>query len=298
MSKVEEAKEKIEKNKELEAIKFIKEHKLGFVLGIGLVLGFPYIINWIYLKFHFPFVEGNANEWISFLGNYSGGILGGIIAYMVARMQIKNQIRQNDLALKKDQIKYFKFYKDTLAQRHKSLAQYCLGFEDLLNTNSIDNSDIENFRKTYYQTLKSNDGIKLTKDKEYAVATISQTKVDLLDRISKDLLLKINSGEVFSNLLEIINKYNEYYDFLMYDTLESREERLRLIEKINNVKEIDTERITIYESQLNLNDQQIRVGIIKKARAIQDIVFGTFVSDMESLISDLSELIREYEELK
>ena len=42
---------------------------------------------------------GKEGDWISFLGNYSGGIIGGIVALLVAKFQLKRQNKQEYLKM-------------------------------------------------------------------------------------------------------------------------------------------------------------------------------------------------------
>jgi hypothetical protein len=59
---------------------------------ILLTISIPILINYLLLTWKAPGVYGNADSWLGFLANYSGGIIGGVVAYIVANSQIRTQI--------------------------------------------------------------------------------------------------------------------------------------------------------------------------------------------------------------
>ncbi|RSL29962.1 hypothetical protein D7Z54_28495 [Salibacterium salarium] len=61
---------------------------------IFLVIIFPILLSQFIRLPLGHWTIGNEGSWVSFLGNYSGGVLGGIIAFLVARDQIKKQQKQ------------------------------------------------------------------------------------------------------------------------------------------------------------------------------------------------------------
>ncbi|REJ18656.1 MAG: hypothetical protein C6W57_03345 [Caldibacillus debilis] len=66
----------------------------------------PIIVNIIMFIPSFGLAASTTDNWLSFFGNYSGGIVGGIVAYIIAASQIK---AQNDEKIK-DEIKNSRSY--------------------------------------------------------------------------------------------------------------------------------------------------------------------------------------------
>lgn len=71
-----------EKNKNLKYI----------LLSLGALLLVPVVLNMTIFQFGTRFTYGDGDEWLSFWGNYSGGILSAFVAYYVANSQIKKQL--------------------------------------------------------------------------------------------------------------------------------------------------------------------------------------------------------------
>ncbi|MGP4076998.1 hypothetical protein [Halobacillus sp. K22] len=67
----------------------LKNKKFWWVLCVFLF--FPIIFNYTALQFSGWRVQGNEDSWISFWGNYSGGILSAFVAYIVANSQVEKQ---------------------------------------------------------------------------------------------------------------------------------------------------------------------------------------------------------------
>jgi hypothetical protein len=62
------------------------------VVGVtGVVLLAPVILNMTLFQFTTPWTYGDGDEWLSFWGNYSGGLISAVVAYIVANFQIKKQ---------------------------------------------------------------------------------------------------------------------------------------------------------------------------------------------------------------
>ncbi|MCQ6265594.1 hypothetical protein M1K46_07945 [Fictibacillus sp. WQ 8-8] len=67
------------------------------VIKYGLILLlFPVVINFTVFSAKLPWVFGNEDNWLSFWGNYTGGVISAIVAFFVASSQINKQL-QNDL---------------------------------------------------------------------------------------------------------------------------------------------------------------------------------------------------------
>lgn len=59
-----------------------------------LILSGPVIVNIILSIPSLGLAASNEDVWLSFFGNYIGGIMGGIVAYLIARIQIVEQREQ------------------------------------------------------------------------------------------------------------------------------------------------------------------------------------------------------------
>jgi hypothetical protein len=85
------------------------------LIFLGIVLG-PILTNFIiktYIPLPFKYLTpfGNQKDWLSFFGNYSGGIIGGLSAYVIARMQIKDSQMDGKQKNIKDQLGVLKIIK-------------------------------------------------------------------------------------------------------------------------------------------------------------------------------------------
>ncbi|MBG9656581.1 hypothetical protein [Cytobacillus firmus] len=58
------------------------------------------ILNLTLFQFTTPFTYGDGDDWLTFWGNYSGGLVSAIVAYIVANSQIQKQ-QKLDLAKEK-----------------------------------------------------------------------------------------------------------------------------------------------------------------------------------------------------
>ncbi|SDM60971.1 hypothetical protein SAMN04488137_1009 [Fictibacillus solisalsi] len=66
------------------------------VLKYALIfLAFPVVINFTVFLGRLPLVFGNADNWLSFWGNYTGGIISAIVATYVAVNQINKQAQKD-----------------------------------------------------------------------------------------------------------------------------------------------------------------------------------------------------------
>lgn len=66
--------------------------KIKYVVIYSLILLlFPVLINFAVFSAKLPWVFGNADNWLSFWGNYTGGIISAIVAFIVTFLQIRNQ---------------------------------------------------------------------------------------------------------------------------------------------------------------------------------------------------------------
>jgi hypothetical protein len=78
-----------------------RPYKFGDVevkgITICFIIAVPIIINYFLFTWHAPFVYGDANSWLGFLANYSGGIIGGIVAFLAAKKQMDFQRERENL---------------------------------------------------------------------------------------------------------------------------------------------------------------------------------------------------------
>lgn len=57
-----------------------------------IILVFPVVVNLLLFQYKLPWVFGTADNWLSFWGNYTGGIISAFVAFYIANDQIKKQI--------------------------------------------------------------------------------------------------------------------------------------------------------------------------------------------------------------
>ncbi|QDS35852.1 hypothetical protein [Brevibacillus brevis] len=80
---------------------FTRTYKIGNFEVRGntvlLIFATPILINYFLLTWRAPFVFGDANSWLGFLANYSGGIIGGLVAFFAAKIQMDFQKEREKL---------------------------------------------------------------------------------------------------------------------------------------------------------------------------------------------------------
>ena len=78
-------------------MKWIKEHRMAFIVVVLLIVGIPLLIN-IGLYFNIPTHNTNDGDWLGFWGSFLGSIIGGI-ATLVGVIMTINQIESNEKIL-------------------------------------------------------------------------------------------------------------------------------------------------------------------------------------------------------
>ncbi|MCK2020773.1 hypothetical protein [Peribacillus frigoritolerans] len=56
-----------------------------------IILLFPVVVNFMLFQRQLPWVFGTADNWLSFWGNYTGGLISAFVAYFIANSQIEKQ---------------------------------------------------------------------------------------------------------------------------------------------------------------------------------------------------------------
>lgn len=102
----------------------------------------PFIVN-IFMSFSTPITVDD--DWLGFLGNYSGAIIGGLVAFFIAFYQIEKQKTINE-------------QDDKERNRSYIIAQEFIGPIDLKGIETGDNSRIilNNYYDDYKEDIKSN----------------------------------------------------------------------------------------------------------------------------------------------
>ncbi|MED1785821.1 hypothetical protein P4V43_28880 [Brevibacillus fortis] len=153
------------------------------LLAIG-AIATPIVLNYGLFTWSAPGVVGDANSWLGFLANYSGGILGGLIAYIVAKIQIDAQ----KTAIKKEE---FSTQLPTLVKIKMELEKFNL----------------------VIQKVKS-DGF--TKDK-FEIYSYYFTPIEKMDEGNWSSLDLLVNTKLLATVLILKNKYSLFIDALSYD---------------------------------------------------------------------------------
>ncbi|SDM60909.1 hypothetical protein SAMN04488137_1006 [Fictibacillus solisalsi] len=61
------------------------------IISVASILLFPVLVNYTLFLARVPSVFGSSDNWLSFWGNYTGGIVSAVVAYFVASSQLKKQ---------------------------------------------------------------------------------------------------------------------------------------------------------------------------------------------------------------
>lgn len=186
------------------------------ILLILLVISVPVLINYLLMTWKAPGVVGDANSWLGFFANYSGGIIGGIVALYVARYQLQQQ---------------------TLEQiKNEEVTKYINQLPALLKIKFELNKFKESVEKAYTTKHSYKEFIKdkreTMEEVEDEVIEASYKMYQLNEENWKDIGL-IQDVDIQVSLIEIKNFYQDIQYILSHDLKESsrRAEHLEMLNR-------------------------------------------------------------------
>ncbi|MGP4069746.1 hypothetical protein [Halobacillus sp. B29] len=232
-------------------------------IALGLILIFPIIFNYTFLQFSVWGVVGDEDSWISFWGNYSGGLISALVAYIVAKTQVKKQY-ENEMSSKRytefiSQLPSLIRTKIELEMCYQNLleaAGYRDGFIQYLMTVEYANEDLDDYA----------DDIEV--DKNSQSLTLQQINAN-----SFELINDFFNTDLSIQVVSFFNFYHRFVKALAYeDNFRARDmedtyfmgEKFRLWNKFDNGNVLDEVNKLIED----LNKEIQRVKIAKETGSI------------------------------
>lgn len=244
---------------------------IKYVLLFGIIIIIPLAFNFLIFSWRMPGINGSSDAWISFLGNYSGGIIGGIVAYIVSRSQIKNLQETQNLSSLISQHPIFARLKididiisssilqfstiynqiDQVSDAEVSKEQIILGAHNLLPLNEENWRNLELIHDVNLQVeliQMKNDYTELLKAFAFNISDISNDIERIrfqLDKLSKKHNKTPQENNEFNRYLSEHLKLNTDYMVNMSKKQEYWEKILngKLQEKVEKIKYIIDEEI-------------------------------------------------------
>ncbi|MEC0273883.1 hypothetical protein [Peribacillus frigoritolerans] len=182
-----------------------------------IILLFPAVVNFLLFQYKLPWVFGTADNWLSFWGNYTGGLVSAFVAYVVAYSQIeKQQILANSQIKKQQQIE---LHNRIIAQL-PSLMRIRLE----LSNYSMELRKVKQEREAYVAVQGEILGKKIYFPKpEYSMpsleekmekyehrANLGRYTIDLFDKNNYILLEKIENDDLHLKLITCFNFYDDF----------------------------------------------------------------------------------------
>jgi hypothetical protein len=259
----------------------------SFWLIVGTLVLSPVILNFTIFQFNTPWTYGNGETWLTFWGNYSGGLISAFVAYFIANSQIKKQLRI-DLAQKKH---------DRMIAQLPSL--FRLQFE--LETYIIQLKNVVEERNHLilkaggiipdeeYDPNKVMAGIK-----EYNL-DIQKYKIESLNHEVYQLLEKIENDDLHIKLLTCFKFYERFSKAVSYDNDATN----RKVEEIMNWFIVNAEPYTesalVEERHLQMEADEY---YLLKRKVWKEIEEEIAVKDFEDAFESVQKEIYEVQEIK
>ncbi|MGG3663610.1 hypothetical protein [Bacillus gobiensis] len=242
-----------------------------YALIILIVSLFPVVINLaLYQKIFF----GKGNDWLSFWGNYTGGLISAIVAYIVVKYQIKSDLAKekyirtiNQLpALLRVMIELEKYFKEL--QRVKEE-------REILNHNSSEEFDIDN-------PINEN-----------------QYLIELPQSDDFPLLEKVEDMDLYIHLIRCFNFYRDFSSAMNYDMLLAYRKRSDLqITASDLSKEEKYSKIPVVHQQIELITNELTVYKNKKTSCWKTFYEDDMLSKFKEVLSRLDNEITTVKQIK
>ncbi|MGE1103402.1 hypothetical protein [Peribacillus simplex] len=177
----------------------------AFWFSLGAVLIAPVLLNITIFQFGTSVTYGDGDEWLSFWGNYAGGILSGLVAFGVARVTLNEDRKKHRYDLYMSQL--------------PSLIRIRMEMEKI-------RTNIEKAYEQKAKLIKSGESRSDYNVEEYPLF------VELVDKEKWSYLDKIQDIDLQVKLIEIKEFYNTFSNSLVYDGIFEKERFSELIVSI------------------------------------------------------------------
>jgi len=228
------------------------------------ILLFPVVVNFLLFQAKLPYVFGTEDNWLSFWGNYTGGLISAVVAYIVANSQIKKQLKL-DLAKER--------YSRTVNQL-PALVRIKIEIEKFIK-------ELEKVKSLREKFIEDNGGIRKKRDNidEEFVGIIESKREGIpeFEVIEKHYYMEIGESETFSylekiedidlhiDLITCFNFYKDFSDAMNYNMSladKQREEVGEEVEKLLETREFT--KIQLINEQKGIMYRETETYYVKK----------------------------------
>ncbi|MUL29485.1 hypothetical protein [Priestia megaterium] len=214
-----------------------------FWLTTGAVLAAPAVLNLTLFQFNTPLTYGDGDEWLSFWGNYSGGLISAYVAYFIANSQIK---KQAEIDQAKENYTRYTSQLPALVRIQMELKRYITDIKKVLEERSFNMMAIynsgeidENEDEETQEML-----IKVEADmKKYEMKNFNLNLFDIVERI-EDVDLQVK-------LISCFQFYEDFCSTIITDIEVLEEQKSKIINELN----LNADGLDIYY----LNDEAKRI---------------------------------------
>lgn len=196
----------------------IKNKKFWFTTVA--VLAAPAILNFTIFQFTTPWTYGDGDEWLSFWGSYSGGLISAYVAYFIANSQIKKQV-------KIDQYTNYVSQLPALMRIQMELKRYLTDIKEVQK------------KRSYNVTKFSSSGEFNRIEDEETLEALVQAEADskryeirTFDPNLFNVLEKIEDTELHLKLISCFQFYEDFSSIIVTDIEILEERKTKVIDKL------------------------------------------------------------------
>jgi hypothetical protein len=201
-----------------------------FWLTAGAVLVAPAVLNFTIFQFNTRWTYGDGDEWLSFWGNYSGGLISAYVAYFIANSQMKKQAKIDEYtsyisqlpALVRIQMELKRYITDI----KKVIEERNLNMAAIYNSGEIDEDEDE---ETQEKLIKAEADMK-----NYEIKNFNSNLFSIVEKI-EDVDLQVK-------LISCFHFYEDFCSTIITDIEVLEDQKKRLADELihgNNILNAD-----------------------------------------------------------
>ncbi|MEI2361010.1 MULTISPECIES: hypothetical protein [Priestia] len=255
----------------------IKNKKFWFTTVA--VLAAPAVLNFTIFQFSTPWTYGDGDEWLSFWGSYSGGLISAYVAYFIANSQIRKQAKIDEIKQKH--------------ARYISQLPALVRFQMELQRYIKDIKGVEEERNFYMSPTYYNEKIDKDEDEETKEALIkvgAYCKTYEIKTFNPDLFNIVEKIEDLNLQTQLISCFQFYEDFCstIVMNIEALEEQKN---KVDNEIQFYAEGLDIYYLTTETKRMEIEIN---RLRSNKISVWETF--DDEKMLARFENVLLKVKE--
>ncbi|MGG4265786.1 hypothetical protein [Peribacillus simplex] len=193
-----------------------------------IILLFPVVVNFLLFQYKLPWVFGTSDNWLSFWGNYTGGLISAFVAYVIANSQIQKQLKL-DLAKERyhktiNQLPALVRLKLELEKFIRELTRVKLEREKYIETNGGIRKKLEEYEEIE-DFFEDSTGIEESKviKKHYNIELANPEVFKYLEQVE--------NVDLHVDLITSFNFYKEFSNALLYNAQLALDKENKLFER-------------------------------------------------------------------